>query len=131
MKKLFIICLLSAAAVVQTGFCRSEIPADDTGGSTGMQTHCKGVASEDAPMYQVIKGEDNDSFCALYTWNPTPYNVAMTLIFRYYDSSEWHEYYYHMSAYRKRYLEASFPKLIVIDDEHSSYEILTTPSLEL
>ncbi len=124
------ICLLSAAAVVQTGFCRSEIPANDTSGSTGMQTLCKSFAPENAPMYEVIKGEDNDSFCALYTWNPTPYNVGMKLIFRYYDSNEWHEYYYEMSPYRQRHLEASFPKLIVIDKDKSKYSILNTPALD-
>lgn len=124
MKKLFFIGLLAATSLWQTGLCCSEIPADNTNGSTGTQTLCKSIAQENAPVYELIPGETYDDFCAVYAWNPTPYNVGLTLIWRYYDESNWHESYFEMSAYRSRYRVFSFSRYIVIDERNSIYEII-------
>lgn len=123
MKKLFFISLLALMSW-QTGLCRSEIHGDDASGSTGTQTLCGNDALENAPVWELIPGETDDSFCALYAWNPTPNNVRLKVIFRYYNEYTWYEYTFEMSAYRDRYRETSFPKRIVIDKKNSEYSII-------
>ncbi len=124
MKRLFMICLLSAAAVVQTGFCKSILPVDGIDGNDGdvnLQIIGENDASTNDPAigYYIAEGElGSDSACTLFAWNRTAKKIGVNLVFRFYDSSEWHNYYFEMAPYQGKSRIKTFSRLIIIDENN-------------
>lgn len=127
MKKLFFIGLLAATSLWQTGLCCSEIPADNTNGSTGMQTLCKSIAQENINAgYWTVDGNTKDDFCVLWAYNDSPYRLFFQLHIRDYNSYEWRYHTFIMEPYQGAIKDqygqyvgeriAVFPVSIEIDD---------------